>query len=71
MYLPHSLIRRESPSRTATRLPNELKAIKKLRPLLAELDPKTCLKSRLAEISFAAFSSALGTAAKYATFARM
>jgi hypothetical protein len=52
------------PSITARRLPKELRAMRKLRPRVALFEPKTRLKKRLAAISRASRSSALGMAAK-------
>lgn len=68
---PHSLINREEPRRTAMRLPNELSAMRKLRPRTAPWSPNTFVKRRPAAIVFPARISSLGIAAKYATLARM
>jgi hypothetical protein len=48
--LPHSRMSRDDPISTATRFPNELRAIKKFKPRTALLDPKTFVKKRLAAI---------------------
>lgn len=45
--------------------------MRKLRPFTAPLEPKTFSKKRLAAICLEALSSATGTAAIYATLARM
>ena len=45
--------------------------MRKLRPFTAPLEPKTFSKKRLAAICLDALSSAIGTAAMYATLARI
>lgn len=60
-HLPHSLSMRDEPMRTVNKLPNELRAIKKLRPLTALPEPNTFVKNRLAAICLAAARLALGT----------
>ena len=49
-YLPHSRMTLDWPMSTAMRLPNALRAIRKLRPLTAPLEPKTFWKNKLAAI---------------------
>lgn len=55
-YRPHSRIMRDVPINTEMRLPKELRAIRKFKPLTALPEPKTLVKNRLAEICAAAAS---------------
>ena len=63
--LPHSRINLDVPRSTAMRLPNELKAIRKLRPRTPLPGPKTLVKKRLAATWVEASRSALGTGRNY------
>lgn len=58
---PHSRMTRDWPRSTARRLPKELRATKKLRPLTALPVPNTFSRNKLAAICFAAARSSFGT----------
>jgi hypothetical protein len=60
-HLPHSQIRRDVPSSTATRFLNALREIGKFSRPTALLDPEKFVKKRLAAISPAISRSFLGT----------
>lgn len=63
-WRPHSRMTRDWPRSTARRLPKELRAMRKLRPLTALPVPKTFWRKRLAAICFAAARSSFGTVGK-------
>jgi hypothetical protein len=68
-YRPHSRITRDWPIKTAMMFPKADIAMRMFSPFT--LDPKTSSKNREATVCFPAASAAFGTAARYATLARI